>query len=263
MTNNTLTKFKNIIIFVSSIVILWGIILQMQSDRATIWNYLFNSGYGAIFFISGISTLYLRKKENIEGIPGKSLNLFGGSLISYSTALFLWTGYNFIYGEEIPYPGLPDLFFVLFSLLLALSVYYFLKIFSLFLTRKLLIESLIFFLVSSSIIVWAIGPETLIEKDFLTTFLNIFYPVNSALLLSLSIIIARTGGISLKGGAATLSLGIFLNAFSDVFFTIRNNSGIYWNGDISDVVAAISAMVLGLASMKIIEELTYENHKQS
>jgi hypothetical protein len=91
--------------------IAWSRLLYLEPTHDTIWNYLYNLGYGLNFIIAAIICIkYFIKFVNFR----PTLFFFGVGFSLFSLAQFIWMYYNIIAHLPVPYPGLSDLFWILF-----------------------------------------------------------------------------------------------------------------------------------------------------
>lgn len=195
------------------------------------------------------------RRAKIAGTPLRAIDLSSLALLAYGAGLIIWTYYNLYYSSEVPYPSLADALFVTFYPLMLLGVYLYVRIFSFLVRKQIIIEALMLLLVLSSVIFSFIDLGNTTQITVLERFLNIFYPFSSALVLSMAIMIIRVGGGAITVGATLLSLGLISHGLADFFFSIRSTTGEYWNGDYTDILFALSAYLIGMASLTIISKL--------
>ena len=75
-------------------------------------------------------------------------------------------------------------------------------------------------------------------------FLNIVYPAADSLLTALAITILRTEkGIADHPNILFFVFSFIVLAAADTVFSFRSSAGIYWNGDISDLLFAVSGFL--------------------
>lgn len=208
-------------------------------------NYIYNiliTSFVLIPFFQGI--LYVKKYPELKKIilPLQISNLL------FAAALYIWFYYN-ITGNETPYPSLADLFFLLYYPINLTSLYY--------LTRQTKIKWTISFIVSTFLVfVILAGISTAFLSNQSINFnsspvviiLNLIYPILDALLVAFGLIILRS---QRNFGYRYLFFYVFgyvFLGFADVIFAYQTNTGIYWNGNIADLLYATAHMFIALGT---------------
>ncbi len=246
-------------VFLVLLTLFWNVFLYFNTDNQTIYNYLFNVIY-SLLFLYGAGVAFIASRNYSFSTPiGKSLVFYTISLLAYALGLFVWAYYNIILRVEVPYPGAPDIFFVLFQPFAALSFFYLVKSYGSKFTPPRVIEfvvlsSVLFFILYSFLKTSSLGADL----PIMARVLNITYPLLDAILASLAIIGLRT-----EKGALHPNLLIFVFAslamvFADTTFSYRSSAGIYWNGDIADTGFAISATLFTWGLMNLSSRLKNE-----
>lgn len=164
----------------------------------------------------------------------------------FAIALYIWYYYN-ITGQEIPYPGLPDLFFMLYypatiySLIQiskhAKSIWNFGSIVTVILFSITLAGASSFFLLNQAV---DLSQSTLLIS------LNIIYPILDALLAAISIAILRSQTSLNQHYFFLFIFGFVFLGFADVLFAYQTNHETYWNGSVVDLFYGICHMSISL-----------------
>lgn len=129
-----------------------------------------------------------------------------------------------------------------------------LKMYRTFITQRILGELLIALILSTGVITLLIGPpDVSYTLDLTTRLLNGYYPLGDALLMALAFIVLRTGGGKMDRSILIIAGGMLLLAAADTLFTYRNNTEIYWNGDVSDLLFAYSGFFLSIGIVKTVK----------
>src|SRR3990172_306561 len=115
-----------VLAFLILINIVWNVFLFVNPDKQTPYNFLFNASYGLILTFGSL-VAFLGARRHAGSPVAKSLVFYALGLMSYAVGLFIWTFYNLVLQVEIPYPGVSDIFFVLFQPLAALAFFYLVK----------------------------------------------------------------------------------------------------------------------------------------
>ncbi len=252
---------KNYIPFILLVLVnvVWNVFLYLNPDKQTVYNYLFNIAYSSIFIYGASVAFHTLKNYSLSTPIGKSLLFYTISLSLYTLGMFAWTYYNLILKVEVPYPGIPDLFFVLFQPFSLLSFYFLVKSYGSTFTLPRLLELgvlslVLFFILYSFLKTTSLGEEL----SFLTRILNITYPLFDALLAGLAIIGLRTEKGALHPNLLVFVFAALAMVFADTAFSNRSATGTYWNGGISDTAYAISATLFTFGLINLAARLKNE-----
>lgn len=222
--------------------IVWNIFLNVNPDKATLWNYLFNFTY-ALIFIFGAGVAYK-----------KSLYILGTGVLSYALGLCIWTFYNVFLKTPVPYPGLSDVAFLCFTPLTGLGFILLLRRLGFHFSASIIIQSIIlcgvlFYIIYSFLNKSSLGDEV----PFLHRVLNISYPFSDAVLIAIAI-----GALKTEKGLLNPHILLFVFAFltfaaADTIFSFRVTNEIYWNGDVADTLYLIAASLFAWAIIFVDE----------
>lgn len=245
------------LILLGIILVIWDGILQLQPVKTALGNYVFNAGYGIVFISgAGIGWQGLRRL-GMQTTIGKTIAFLSIALFSYGLGQFLWVSYNLFTNTAIPYPSLADIFFILFIPLIGLSVFYSNKMFLTTVPKRLVFESLLIPVIPGIVIFMFLSrPDISEHLSLLTRFFNLAYPLGDTILISLGILILRVAGGKIYAGMSLLIAGLFMQAGADLLFAYRTSEQLYWNGDISDVLFAISGFLFCLSIITLLDEFS-------
>jgi hypothetical protein len=96
----------------------FSIWLSTFPDHVTIYNHLYNLSYGLIHIMCTIICVkHIFKDPSNKGVY---LSLIVATT-SFALAQFGWFCYNEFLKTEVPYPGIPDLFFFIFYLFTSIA----------------------------------------------------------------------------------------------------------------------------------------------
>jgi hypothetical protein len=124
------------------------------------------------------------------------------------------------------------------------------------LSRQLLIEGVIIFLVTIFVVFSYFVPVDLSDElSPIAKWLNIFYPLGDVLFITIALSALRVYGGKMRMNLFIFILGLIAQAMGDISFINRNSTGIYWNGDISDSIFMVSGFILSLGIIQTIEDL--------
>lgn len=223
--------------------------------------------YGCINSIK-IAKSWGSKKSHV----GKSIIYLATTLCAWAFGQVLFLVYEII-TRDIPYPGPPDIFFVLIDPLYALAMVSIMRYTG---AARNIKNSATGYLMLLAIPLLAIyinytiffgdfaifqdlqSPETLF--DLLYTFGSTAIMALTAITLILSI--NKLGG-KMKSAIYLIFLGIILQYIGDIFYSIAELEGQVYNGSFADFVffLSISAVILGINSLnpKVLTRQKNEN----
>jgi hypothetical protein len=193
-------------------------------------------------FIQGF--FYIKKYPNLVKIiaPLQVSNLL------FAIALYTWFYFN-VTGNEIPYPSLADLFFLLYYPANFISL--------IFLTRQTgtkwsvgsTISTFLIFLFLAAISTLFLSSQSI---DFtsppIVVFLNLIYPILDSLLIAMGITIMRSQKNFGYRYLFFYVFGYIFLGFGDVIFAYQTNANLYWNGNAVDLLYAIAHMSIALGT---------------
>ncbi len=270
LNNNKHTLILNVLFAVT---LAWWAILHAYDKPSDFSGYVFNLFYAFIPFVGGILGIRTARKWGLKGMMGRSFLMLSLGLIVWAFGGFMWAYYNFT-GTEIPYPSLADIGFGGSTWLFMAGLFYLMRIgWTAFkedpLAHKVIfmvfpIVALIFnffFLFVKHICVDEICSATRTTILFLEhvespleRFLDIVYPLNDLILLSLALLVLgysyRLIGGKLTGGFVGICFSMGVLYVADILFTTRTANEIYHNGDISDMAYATALYLLGVSIAK-------------
>jgi len=226
-------------------------------------NLLFSFSTAVLAFAGGLMGLSVSKHwGGRKSAVGKAVLLMSLGITSWSLGNFVWSFYNFILHQEMPYPSLADLGYTLAVPLWAIGIFYLSKAtgakFSLrqLKGRALLIVLPIIATIFSYYFLFVIARDSsfTVEGGLLKIFLDFYYPLGDWVILTMSFLLF---GLSLKylGGRFRLPVFITLLGFvvmflADFSFSYTTTVGTYYNGNISDLLfaAALFTISFGVCS---------------
>lgn len=251
-----------ITLFSIGLLVLWVYLQTLPIKTAQI-NFFFNIGVGFVYLITGLIALNYTSKD-VKKSMKTFLSIFGVGLISWAVASFIWGYYNIIVHMDIPYPSFADYFFILYSLLMGASFWFYFDIFKTKITKEslrdsLLIVSAIYFLIFFVLY----KPSYEISMSFIEVVFNYLYPLLDATILSLAVIALRVEEYKNTTSTLTLVIAVLSQVIGDIIFSFRASSNSYWNGDISDLFFLISAIFYFISILRIHKDFIHILKKDS
>lgn len=194
---------------------------------------------------------------------GGAFLTIGAGMASMATGFLVEDYYKFVAQVEVPYPSLADAFFFLYTPLVVIGLWMFLKIHSMRVTHRLVVEASVITLGSIAISFIFLGTLTLGKNmailglltgrsvDFaeaMSEAMSALYLVTDAIYVALAVLIARVSAGKMSFGLFLFAVGIALMTAADVAYSIVVENGTYAEGDVSDqlFLAAGLAQAIGL-----------------
>lgn len=252
MHGNYLSKILKCLMLFS--VVYWIGLYYFQPDSRYLYD-VFGLLLTILPLLGGIYGLNAQKEwGGMESFVGKSLIFISLSLFAWSFGQFTYFIYSF--SEEIPYPGLPDYFFILmdpFYALALLSVMRYSGAVKNFKSSISYLFSLIVPLVSLYInYVIFFGDTSYFEVIDTAVIFDLIYSFGSIALMSLTILtvamsINKLGG-KMRTAIYLLFVGFVIQYIGDVSFSILESQDLSYNGNLSDFIyfVSITCVVLGI-----------------
>jgi len=232
----------------------WSVYLFFLPIKTTTGNYLFNVAVSFFFLVGGMLAWFYIYRCKLTCVFGKAMLWIGGAQISYAIAGFFWAYYNLILHIDIPYPSLADVFYLLFPLGVALGSLHLMEMAHVRITHQGIRDSSIV-IITTYICVFFLfyQPDLSSNLPWQTVVFNLFYPLTDALLISLAFILIRVIRGSFLIPSLFLTMSLIVMSVGDMLFSYRNTHGLYWNGDISDVLFLVSGYLMMSAIFLLVQ----------
>jgi hypothetical protein len=159
-----------------------------------------------------------------------------------------WAAYYFA-GVDVPYPGVPDIFYLAAYLPLSLAVLFYLRSFSGAMTKQRRFTSAVAITISVALVLGiVVRYEISNPNPLLTTATDLAYPIADLILLSLTILsLAIFIGGSMGKWWSVLAAAIILDIVGDELFLYQVANGTYYNGNIDDLIYVWAYLLVALA----------------
>lgn len=240
-------------IFLLTLMLIWAALLQTSPQRETIWNYGFNVGYGLIFLIAGMVSLWQFETQKVLNSLSRSFLYLGLGLISFSIALFIWFYMNVFVKTPIPFPSVADFFFVLFYPLTFVGLLYLIKAHG---SPNGTISSVKVMILLTAFAIPLIILTSLWSKDTTITagakFFSYLYPVGDILLMTMAVLLSDISTTRIRKGALFLIAACTSLVLADLTFAYRTYAQIYWNGDIADVLYTVAGFLFSIGIVSLM-----------
>lgn len=227
----------------------WSSLLFRQGLTTSVWNYLFNIAVALLYLFAFIIAVWHSRKPEIPRQSRNILIYFGLAALFWSIGSLIWAYSNIILNISVPYPSWADLFFLLSYPIFGITLWNLHESYAGPRASSAAIRDSTIIVVVSAVVIFAflnrpdVSPDLGLSKNLL----NVAYSLGDVMLVAIALVELRSG-IAKKHRGLYLLIGFFLlQAGGDFLFAARNNAGAYWNGDMSDLLFAASALCLTLA----------------
>jgi hypothetical protein len=167
----------------------------------------------------------------------------GLGALSYFIGNVLWAFYESVLGKEVPFPGPPDIFYILVFPLVATGLILAIRSFTPLLSprRPLIVAGVVTAVASAALWLPVLQPAISASGvSGLTKWLGVFYPVADLWLLlfpalTLAIMLSRLSGARLSWPWWAVVAGCVAISFADTMFLVLSNAGTYASGNPIDL----------------------------
>jgi hypothetical protein len=225
---------------------------------------LINLALVSCYAIAGAVSVSGARRVGYRSYLGSAFLTIGVGMVAMAFGFVAESYYKFVAQVPVPYPSIADAFFFLYTPLVVIGLWMFLKIHSLRVTYRLLAEaaavtagcialSFVFLgtlTLGRNMSLWNLivgGP--VIPAEALAEATSLLYLITDAIYVALAVLIARVSGGKMSFGLFLFAVGIALMTAGDVAYSILIENGTYVEGDVSDqlFLAAGLAQAVGLA----------------
>lgn len=230
--------------------ILHSIVLYTFNLQETIFGRVIGFEHGILLLVGTIFSLLALK--NLSGKIKTVGRIHVVTLMSFAVSMIVWAYYAVATGVESPYPSISDVFFALGTIALTITLFVIAYIYKSSITKARLWSSIILGLVAGFGMYLLTGaPELTDTTSFVTTAFDVFWGLSAAITSAVAVTVMRLVGGQIYRGMFVLTLAVLVKAVADVLFTIRVAEGIYWNGDISDILYVIAWGMLAYTVLEL------------
>jgi hypothetical protein len=244
-------------------VIFWiGLQLTQPTDLPI--NLIYSFAIPLLAFLGGIFGIIISNHwGRFKSAVGKGTFFLAAGTALWGASGFLWTFYNFVLHQEVPYPSLADVGFVGAIPLWVMGIIFLSKATGARLSLRRVGGRLFLVLLPIAIAFVSYYVLFVVARDssfdwqggYLKIFLDLFYPIGDFVILTLSVIVWGLSSQYLGGRYrwpifATL-FGFVIMYIADFSFSYTTTLGTYFNGNISDLffTTALFLISFGVASM--------------
>jgi len=253
-----LNSYSSFILIYFALMMVYWVGLQLFGPKDQTINLLYSFGLNTLALIGGIlGVLVARKWGGMRSALGKGIMLMSLGLISWGgIGGYIWSYYNFVLQQEIPYPSFSDVGFIGAVPLWVLGMYFLAKatgvkygLRNVMGKMYLLLFPLAMFGASYYLLVTiARGGSVTDGVGAVKTFFDFAYPIGDVVIITIALLIY---GLTLKllGGlykwpARTVLAGFVVMFFADMAFSYSTTVETYYNGNYADLLFTIALFLM-------------------
>lgn len=276
--NFKVNKLSFIVLVYFCLMLLYWVGLQIKGSTDLTINLFYSFTLNTLSFMGGVFGVFVSLRwGGFRSILGRGLLLMSLGLISWGAlGGYVWSYYNFILHQEIPYPSLSDVGFLgavplwaigMFFLAKATGVKYGLK------NRAgkayLFLLPILSFLASYYLLVTVARHGSVSDGgSSIKVFFDFAYPIGDVAIITIALLIF---GLTLKllGGLYRQPIHLLLAGFigmffADMAFSYSTTVETYYNGNYADLLFTIGLFLIGFGITSFaIKSSTDENSTQA
>lgn len=258
-TTPRINKIQKFLVLFLILNLFYWIFLILLGTKDSYWGYLYSFLITIPSMLCGIGIFRSKFWGLFKTNIGKAIFFISAGSLSWGIGNIIWTYYNFIVHESLPYPSLADLGFG--------SAYSFWIAGIIFLAKAtgtkfeikqkpgklfLLIIPLIIVSISYYFLLFGVNRSYRLET-FLKTFLDLYYPSMDVIIITLATIIFGLS-VNFFRGRYRLSIYAILFGFgflylADSTFSYTTAQNIYFNGNLADFLFTIAFSLLAWGTL--------------
>ena len=262
----TLKLNKLSVFFLSYFVLMlvYWVSLQVLGTKDLSVNLAYSFFLNTLSLVGGLFGIAVaRRWGGFKSILGKGLLFMSLGLVSWGAlGGYIWSFYNFILHQEVPYPSFSDVGFIGAIIFWAIGMFYLAKATGVkYGLRKsvgkvyLFLLPILSFLASYYLLVTVAREGVLTDGgDSIKVFFDFAYPIGDVAIITIALLIYGLT-VKLLGGVYKwpiniLLLGFIVMFFADMAFSYSTTIGEYYNGNYADLLftTALFLMSFGIAS---------------
>lgn len=214
---------------------------------------------GAVFLVSALICFYYYKKIGDRGGVSTTILWTGISNLLFFLGSVVWAYYNFFAKIETPYPSLADIFYLSMPIAYAFAVGSLLQIYRSSTSKSTWITAILVFSGLIYVVFNFVGkPEISSELSFWENVFNFAFALSDSIYVGAGAALLIIAGGKIYKGILVWVLGMFLITIADFVFTYRAAIEVIWNGDISDQLYTLSAIIFTY-SVILIAKMTEQD----
>lgn len=258
------SKLSYFILFFFLFLLGWWFRIAALGIKDTQENYLYGFAYSFIALIGGVNGFLISKKwGGRKSLMGKGIIFLSLGLLGEWFGQTVWSYYNIVKSEPVPYPSIGDIGYFSIIPFYALGMFYFAKAMGAKFNLKTLKGKLAVTIIP--LIMVSIAYQLFLKdlsfdlKTPIKTFLDYGYPVGEAVMISVALVTFELSrgllGGRMRGRMLFLIFAFVIQYVTDTTFVYQFAKGTYYNAGIVDFMYMISftVMTFGLIALRSYE----------
>ncbi len=265
--NLKVNKLSLIVLIYFCLMLVYWVGLHFTGKTDQNINLLYSFSLNTLSFVGGIIGVFVSLKwGGFRSVLGKGLLLMSLGLISWgAVGGYIWSYYNFILHQEVPYPSLSDVGFIAAVPLWAFGMFFLAKATGVkYALKNKAGKAYLFFLpivslAASYYLLVTVARDGSVSDggSFVKVFFDFAYPIGDVIIITIALLIF---GLTLKllGGMYRNPIHILLAGFvamffADMAFSYTTTIETYYNGNYADLffTTALFLMSFGIASFAL------------
>lgn len=196
---------------------------------------------------AGVACVAASRRQ--EGWPGRGWLLIGIGMFFWAVGEAIWTGYEVILGDEVPFPSLADAGFLLMVPLTLVGMAAMLNF-----QRSAMRTLLDAFMVAGSLLF--VSWPTVLEPTYQAGGQGLFartialvYPIGDIIVASMAFVLLSQTGRQTRGALALAGAGMLALAIADSGFAYLTVHDVYTSAGLIDLGWLIGFLLIGLAGV--------------
>lgn len=256
--NRTLNNYSLFLLLYFILMISYWVTLQLIGVKDSTINLFYSFTLNTLAFLGGVNgVVFSRKWGGLKSALGKGTLFMSVGLILWGgVGGYIWSFYNFVLSQEVPYPSLSDVGFIGAVPFWALGMFYLAKATGVKYGLRevggkiyLLLFPVLTFLVSYYFLV-TVGRGGVVTDGGASVkiFFDFAYPVGDVIIITIALLIY---GLTLKllGGlykwpVRLTLMGFVVMFFADMAFSYSTTVETYYNGNYADLLFTVALFLI-------------------
>lgn len=249
------------------VLLCWWVAINLLGVTSGAGNTLFNLAVGFYTFAFSVATIWFSVSLRNRTSYSSSVLVSAIGMAMFGIGSMFWFYYDFMFGNEIPFPSMSDLFYVLqfpFTVLGLFLLTFALRMYSDFFIYK--VEA---FIKMCLFVLLVAGLASLITKyiglpgDYLSNLLLTYFPVESFSILVLTVfILASYVEFFNSYDPISLLIIVFGQCFwvaADSLFFYGINTATFFNASLADIMFLTGVFLIILGWLRLLQPVYFDN----
>lgn len=254
-----LSKFSQFVLAYFALMMVYWVGLQLLGSTDLNVNLLYSFSLNTLAFLGGVFGVATSKKwGGVRSALGKGILFLSLGLVSWGgVGGYIWSFYNFVLRQDIPYPSFSDVGFIAAVPLWAVGMFYLAKATGVKYGLRgvagkvyLLLFPILTFILSYFFLVTVARDGVVTDGgESIKIFFDFAYPIGDVVIITIALLIY---GLTLKllGGlykwpVRITLLGFVVMFFADMAFSYSTTVETYYNGNYADLLFTVALFLIG------------------